>query len=436
MNIKQSYNTCKRIGKLTAIVEKYQDLLEDDISDIVKIQAEKQSKIEKKIDAIFSLPFIEVSTYKNNNNRQVHKYAGPSYIAKFNTTEQKIGYFFSENKEKSIIFVNISQKKYDKFMDSADFRWFPNGSAMVLDDILAKNNLTGEYPITIMGPNIEELVKKIGYASPRLFNFDDYVAVDVNDKAEKKVAARLAGRVDDEKLFGGIGKYDAERVYSANDILTDEKLKDAIIFIARNRSDYYSADLNVCKTTPSKYLHGFEDYLNVVFPKRKALKINYGDWKRLQKGEAYKKLNTFIEFAKKQGLKYYENLASKNKITNIEGRIGILSSSSVREKINDYWNANASRLNLKATPDEMERINEFMKVVECAEKDNNSWTARDNLRKIEYVARVCGFQINTAAEEKIEVNADKWPFLEMFSSYSSNLDPEVLLNIVASYKVI
>lgn len=436
MNIKQSYNTCKRIGKLTAIVEKYQDLLEDDISDIVKIQAEKQSKIEKKIDAIFSLPFIEVSTYKNNNNRQVHKYAGPSYIAKFNTTEQKIGYFFSENKEKSIIFVNISQKKYDKFMDSADFRWFPNGSAMVLDDILAKNNLTGEYPITIMGPNIEELVKKVGYTSPRLFNFDDYVAVDVNGKAEKKVAARLAGRVDDEKLFGGIGKYDAERVYSANEILADANLKDAIIFIARNRNDYYSADLNTCKTAPSKYLHGFEDYLSIVFPKRKALKINYGDWKRLQKGEAYKKLNTFIEFAKKQGLKYYENLASKNKITNIEGRIGILSSSSVREKINDYWNANASRLNLKATPDEMERINEFMKVVECAEKDNNSWTARDNLRKIEYVARVCGFQINTAAEEKIEVNADKWPFLEMFSSYSSNLDPEVLLNIVASYKVI
>lgn len=436
MNIKQSYNTCKRIGKLTAIVEKYQDLLEDDIFDIVKIQAEKQSKIEKKIDAIFSLPFIEVSTYKNNNNRQVHKYAGPSYIAKFNTTEQKIDYFFSENKEKSIIFVNISQKKYDKFMDSADFRWFPNGSAMVLDDILAKNNLTGEYPITIMGPNIEELVKKVGYASPRLFNFDDYVAVDVNGKAEKKVAARLAGRVDDEKLFGGIGKYDAERVYSANEILADANLKDAIIFIARNRNDYYSADLNTCKTAPSKYLHGFEDYLSIVFPKRKALKINYGDWKRLQKGEAYKKLNTFIEFAKKQGLKYYENLASKNKITNIEGRIGILSSSSVREKINDYWNANASRLNLKATPDEMERINEFMKVVECAEKDNNSWTARDNLRKIECVARICGFQINTAAEEKIEVNADKWPFLEMFSSYSSNLDPEVLLNIVASYKVI
>jgi len=436
MNIKQSYNTCKRIGKLTKIVEKYQDLLEDDISDIVKIQAEKQSKIEKKIDGIFSLPFIEVSTYRNNNNRQVHKYAGPSYIAKFNTIEQKIGYFFSENKEKSIIFVNISQKKYDKFMDSADFRWFPNGSAMVLDDILAKNKLTDDYPITIMGPNIEDLVKKVGYASPRVFNFDDYVEVDVNGKTEKKAVARLADRVDDEKLFGGIGKYDADKVYSANEILADANLKDAIIFIARNRSDYYSADLNVCKTTPSKYLHGIEDYLNVVFPKRKALKINYGDWKRLQKGEAYKKLNTFIEFAKKQGLKYYENLASKNKITNIEGRIGILSLSPVREKITKYWDANASRLNLAATPDEMERIKEFMKVVESAEKYNNSWTARDNLRKIEYITRVAGFQINTAAEETIEISAEKWPFLEMFSSYSSGLDPEVLLSIIATYKVI
>ena len=436
MNIKQSYNTCKRIGKLTKIVEKYQDLLEDDISDIVKVQAEKQSKIENKINDIFSLPFIEVSTYRNNNNRQVHKYAGPSYIAKFNTTEQKIGYFFSENKEKSIIFVNISQKKYDKFMDSADFRWFPNGSAMVLDDILAKNKLTGDYPITIMGPNIEDLVKKVGYASPRVFNFDDYVEVDVNGKAEKKVVTRLAGRVDDEKLFGGIGKYDADKLYSANQILADANLKDAIIFIARNRSDYYSADLNTCKTTPSKYLYGFEDYLKVVFPKRKALKINYGDWKRLQKGEAYKKLNTFIEFAKKQGLKYYENLASQNKITNIEGRIGVLSSSSVRDKIINYWNANASRLNLEAAPDEMERIKEFMKVVENAEKDNNSWTARDNLRKIECVARVAGFQISTAAEETIKIDAEKWPFLEMFSSYSSSLDPEVLLSIVATYKAI
>jgi hypothetical protein len=112
MNIKESYNTCKRIGRLTAIVDKYQNLLDDDIADIVKVQADKQKKIEKKIESIFSLPFIEVSTYRNNNNRQVHKYAGPSYIAKFDTIEQKIKYFFSERKEDSIIFVNITQKKY------------------------------------------------------------------------------------------------------------------------------------------------------------------------------------------------------------------------------------------------------------------------------------------------------------------------------------
>ena len=436
MNIKQSYNICKRIGRLTAIVDKYQNLLDDDIADIVKVQADKQKKIEKKIESIFSLPFIEVSTYRNNNNRQVHKYAGPSYIAKFNTIEQKISYFFSENKENSIIFVNISQKKYDKFLDSADFRWFPNGSAVVLDDILAKNNLTDEYPITIMGPNIDNLVKKIGYASPKVFNFDDYVAVNVNDKVEKKSTARLADRIDDEKLFGGIGKYDAERFYSANEILTDENLKDAIIFIARNRNEYYSADLNVRKFTPTKYLYGIEDYLRIVFPDKRILKINYGDWKRLQKGEAYKKLNTFIEFAKKQGLMYYENLAAKNKITNIEGRIGILSSCSIREKINDYWKENASRLNLAATPDEMERIKAFMKVVECAEKDNNSWEARDNLRKIDYIARIGGFSINTVAEETIKIDADKWPFLEMLSSYSSSIKPEVLLSMVATYKAI
>ena len=436
MNIKESYNTCKRIGRLTAIVDKYQNLLDDDIADIVKVQADKQKKIEKKIESIFSLPFIEVSTYRNNNNRQVHKYAGPSYIAKFDTIEQKIKYFFSERKEDSIIFVNITQKKYDKFLDSADFRWFPNGSAMVLDDILAKNKLEDNYPITIMGPDIDTLVKRVGYANPKVFNFDDYIAVDVNGKAEKKVAARLAGRVDDEKLFGGIGKYDAERVYSANDILTDAKLKDAVIFIARNRDDYYSADLNVCKSSPTRYLHGFTDYLEKVFPNNKFLRINYGDWKRLQKGEAYKKLNTFIEFCKKQGKAYYEGLASKYKITKVEGRCGILSSSNTCEKIMNYWNDNASRLNLAATADEMERIKEFIKVVEGASKDNSSWEARDTLRKISYVAGIAGFSIGESVEEVIKIDTDKWPFLDMFSSYSSNIDAQVVLSLVATYKTI
>ena len=436
MNIKESYSTCKRIGKLTAVIDKYQNLLDDDVADIVKVQAEKQKKIEKKIESIFSLPFIEVSTYKNNNCRQVHKYAGPSYIAKFDTVEQKLKYFFSDRKEESIIFVNISQKKYDKFMDSADFRWFPNGSAMVLDDILAKNNLNDSYPITIMGPDIETLVKRVGYANPKVFNFDDYVAVDVNGKAEKKVAARLKGRVDDEKLFGGIGKYDADRVYSANDILNDANLKDAIIFIARNRDEYYSADLNTCKSAPTRYLHGFEDYLETVFPKKKLLKINYGDWKRLQKGEAHKKLNTFIEYVKKQGKDFYTNLAAKYKITKIQGRVGILSSNNICEKITEYWNDNASRLNLAATPDEMEKIKEFINVVDIASKDNSSWEARDKLRKITYVAGIGGFSISESAEEVIEIDADKWPFLDMFSSYSSNIDPQVVLSLVATYKTI
>ena len=102
----------------------------------------------------------------------------------------------------------------------------------------------------------------------------------------------------------------------------------------------------------------------------------------------------------------------------------------------NYWNDNASRLNLAATANEMERIKEFVKVVEGASKDNSSWEARDNLRKITYVAGIAGFSIGESVEEVVKIDTDKWPFLDMFSSYSSGIDPQVVLSLVATYKTI
>ena len=432
MTIKEAYQTITSFQTLTDITDRYQGLLEDDIADISKIRLQKQTAIENKINGVFNEHFIAVSTLRNKNNRQVHKYNGEVFFKELKTVNEKLNYF---SKEDNFIFVDVEQKKYDTYEQVAAGRWFPNGSSMILDDILAKNSITN-YPTTIMGPNIARVVKKLGFSNAKVFKFEDYSKVNVNAGIAKKTMTSVKDRVDDEILFSGIGEYDTPK-YSANDILTKTELKNSVILIYRGINDICSADLLKIKGGPARRLYQIAPYLEDTYGKIKFFKIKYGDWKRLMKGEAHKKLNTLFEYGAKQGKKFFEKLIEDNSYVNVKDELGILSSKTICENIlTEYYN----NINIyQALPAEaFAKVKEFVDTLATVSKDDDSWQKRGRLNHIGYIARLSNIDVDiTTASKDVEIDAaKKWPYLTMFSSYSYNIKPKVVLDIVATYKTL